>query len=437
MRMANCRSDHSPSASGETGTPLILMSIKPLIAAILACLLVGAGAQVPPLRYTVVSAADSYPGVSLLAMNADGVLQIDDGDKRRQAPRLVELRQDGAVLPPFPTRDFLLLTSGDRIPLDSAAAANLAEGRLRVWPGKSLPSWSAASLTVYAPNVVMLFWSIPDGVEDAELFYARLQKERRKHDIVYLQNGDRIEGTLSEISSKAGVVVLSDRKKVQTPWSKLAGIAWNTERQARLRTTKTHWHAVLKGGARLHFSELGLDEKTRQWAGKTLFGATLDLPMESVLSLEMRSGPAVDLAELTPARYEPRPYLGVSWPLATNAAVTGHALRLSNGTYEKGLGLHAPCRVAYALNAAYQRFDSLVGFDETQARRGRVRLAVELDGKRIDLHGGKELTGRDPPLSVQLDVRGVREMVLIADLGSFGDVQAHVNWAGARLIKKE
>jgi hypothetical protein len=413
------------------------MPIKKCVVAIFACLLLGAAAQMPAPRFTIVSATDSYPGASLLALGDDGVLQIDDGEKRRSMPRFIELRQDGAVLPAFPTRSFLLLTNGDRIPLDSEAAANLTESRLRVWPAKSLPQWSQTSLTLYAPHVALLFWSVPDGVDDADLFFAKLQEERRKHDVVYLQNGDRIEGALSEISSKAGVVLVSDRKKVQTPWSKLAGIAWNTERQARLRAAKTHWHAVLQGGARLNFLELRLDEKAREWIGKTQAGATLELPLESVLSLEVRLGPAVELAELTPIRYEQRPYLGVSWPLAKNAAVTGHPLRLSSGAYEKGLGVHAPCRVAFSLQGAYERFDSLVGFDENRARRGRARLAVELDGKRIELNGGKELTSRDQPLSVHLDVRGVREMTLIAELGSFGDVQAHVNWVGARLIKKE
>ena len=38
---------------------------------------------------------------------------------------------------------------------------------------------------------------------------------------------------------------------------------------------------------------------------------------------------------------------------------------------------------------------------------------------------------------VQLDVRNVRTMTLIVETGSFGDVQANLNWAKARLIKKE
>ena len=64
-------------------------------------------------------------------------------------------------------------------------------------------------------------------------------------------------------------------------------------------------------------------------------------------------------------------------------------------------------------------------------------MAIELDGKRIDLNDGKELTSQTTPLTVRLDVRKVRTLTLIADLGSFGDVQAHVNWAKARLVKND
>ena len=58
---------------------------------------------------------------------------------------------------------------------------------------------------------------------------------------------------------------------------------------------------------------------------------------------------------------------------------------------------HAACRVAYKLDGQYQRFDALVGLDEVAARLGRAKVALELDGKRIVLHDGKELTVKDAP----------------------------------------
>ena len=41
-----------------------------------------------------------------------------------------------------------------------------------------------------------------------------------------------------------------------------------------------------------------------------------------------------------------------------------------------------------------------------EAPRGRARVAIDLDGKRFELHDGKELTSHDAPITVRLDMRG-------------------------------
>jgi hypothetical protein len=274
-------------------------------------------------------------------------------------------------------------------------------------------------------------------VEDADLFFAELEKQPRKRDVAYLKNGDRIEGTLVALGPKIGCVMTVAGKRIETPWPHLAGLAWNTERSVRPRAKKPYFRAVLEGGARVSFQELRFDEKTRRFFGKTLFGAALDWPEENMLALDVRHDAVVDLSELTPSRYEHRPFLGVSWPLVKDAAATGQPLRLGGNAYEKGLGTHAACRVSYRLDGKYQRFDALVGLDEVAARLGRAKVALELDGKRIPLNEGKEMIARDAPLVVRQDVRGVRELTLIVDVGAFGDVQANVNWAKARLIKSD
>jgi hypothetical protein len=387
--------------------------------------------------FTVETVTETRRGCALVALADDATLRVEQAATRLTLTGLIEMRQESQALPPLPMRDFVLFNNGDRLPLDPNASASLDESRLFVWPAKSLGKAHEKGMSLYVPNVVLIFWTVPEGVDDAELFFAKLAEEPRKRDVVFLKNGDRIEGAVTALGGKAGCVVTTDGRQVPAPWSKLAGIAWKTDRQSRLRAKKTYFHAVLDGGARLNFTQFGFDEQSRRWTGKTQIGPALDLPAAGILALDVRQGPAVDLADLTPTRYEQHPYLGVSWPLVKDAAVTGHPLRLGGSTYDKGLGMHAACEVAYKLDGKFQRFESLVGFDETLSRRGRARLAVMLDGKRVELHEGKELTSRDPPLKVSLDVRGVREMTLLVELGSFGDVQAHVNWANARLIKRE
>jgi hypothetical protein len=393
--------------------------------------------DIPAPRFIVETAAETRTAFVLSSI--DGTTAIgNDGGGRANLAGVIELRREGQQLPPLLTANFALTTAGDRIALDPDASATLEGNRLLVWPAKPLfPAAHAKGLSLYVPNVAGLFWSIPDGVEDADLFFAQVEGQSRKRDVAFLKNGDRIEGTLTTLGPKAGCVMTVAGKRVETPWSKLAGVAWSTERSVRPRAKKLYARAVLTGGSRVSLQDWHFDEKTRRFSGKTLLGVSLDWSEDHLLDLEVRQDRVTILSDLMPARYEHRPYLGASWPLVKDAAVTGQPLRLRANTYEKGLGCHAACRITYKLDGQYTRFDALVGLDELSARRGRARLALELDGKRVDFNEAKDLTAKDAPVLVRQDVDKVRELTLIVDNGAFGDVQAHVNWVNARLIRRE
>jgi NPCBM/NEW2 domain len=390
-----------------------------------------------PARFTIETAEETHKASGLIALAETRALTIIEAGRRRTLERWIELRREGQTLPALLNRNFALLTNGDRIPLEPAASVLLQDGRLLLRCAKTLPGAPEKAVSLYAPHVAVLFWSLPDGIDDADSLIAKIQREVRKRDVIYLKNGDRIEGTIAAMTDKTGCVSVNEGRNTATPWANIAGIAWNTDRQARLRTKKSYFRVVLDGGARVNFLDLRFDEKTLRWLGTTQFGTSLDMPESAVLAIDERQGQAVDLSDLTYTRYEHRPYLGASWPLVLDAGVTGHPLSLAGNAFEKGLGTHASCSVSYKLEAQYQRFDSIVGIDPERAPRGRARIALEIDGKRIDLNAGKEMTARDAPLQIRLDVRGVRTLKLIVETGSFGDVQAEVNWAKARLIKRD
>jgi hypothetical protein len=178
-----------------------------------------------------------------------------------------------------------------------------------------------------------------------------------------------------------------------------------------------------------------VDVKRRALVGKTLFGTPVEAPLERVAALDLRQGEAVYLSDLEPKAYEHTPFLGASWPYARDGSVAGREIRLAGGTYDKGLGMHSESRLSYDLGGAYRRFEADVGLDERTGKRGRVRVEVLVDGKARPLGKGGELTAADGVLRVRLDVRGARELTLVVRFGRFGDVQAHVNWGDARLIR--
>jgi hypothetical protein len=143
----------------------------------------------------------------------------------------------------------------------------------------------------------------------------------------------------------------------------------------------------------------------------------------------------VFLSDLKPKSYQHTPFLDVSWPLVNDAAVSGRPLRVAGGTYDKGLGTHSQCRITYTLDGGYRWFEALAGLDDVSGKRGRARVGVFVDGKEQDLGHAKELSAKNGPLPIRVDVKKAGELTLVVRFGRYGDVEAHVNWADARLIR--
>jgi hypothetical protein len=348
--------------------------------------------------------------------------------------QFVELRQEGQQRPPWLRHHFVQLAQGDCIALQPGTPARLSGGRLHVAPAVGLPLDHGKELSLYRPYLALWFVTLPAGVDDADLFLAHLRQESRPRDIVFLRNGDRLEGTVTALAPELGCEVSEDQRKVSVAWDKLAGIAWKTRRPARPR--RVEGHAVLKEGTRLNFTHLRYTRATHLWTGKTWFGETFAIAADRLVALDRWHGPAVYLSELA-GRYEHTPYLGVRWPLVADAAVNDRPLTLVAGVFDKGLGMHSQSKVRYALDGKYRWFEAVVGLDETAGDLGRVRLAVSIDGKRQDLGGKKEWSLRDGALPIRINVRQARELSLLVDFGSRGDVRAHVDWGNARLLKEK
>jgi len=345
---------------------------------------------------------------------------------------VVSLRR-ALPLPDYPNKNVVILTNGDRIPLDPEPV-RLEEGRLFFHVSAPLVGPGGQGIKI-PRGFVALLWRVPPDGKDSDLLIRNLLTEMRNQDVLLLANGDRVEGKVTAIDSAKGCRVKSGQREVSVPFGQLAAIAFNTELQARFRPLKTYGHVVLSNGGRLSFASLQFDGEKSRLTGKTLFGAHLEFPSNNLIALAPRLGPVVYLSDLKAKSYQHTPFLDVSWPLVADAAVTGRPLRLAGSTFDKGLGTHSQCRITYALDGGYRWFEALVGLDERSGKRGRARIQVLVDGKEQDLGQMKELTAKDAPLPLRIDVRKARELTLLVRFGSFGDVEAHVNWADARLIR--
>jgi hypothetical protein len=370
----------------------------------------------------------------LRKLAADGTVRLG-GDRPVlvSGSDLVTLRR-ALPLPDYPKKNAVILTNGDRIPID-AEPVRLEEGRLFFHVAAPLAGPAGQGVRVPRGFIALLWLAAPQDTNDPDLLVRKLLTGARNQDVLLLANGDRVEGRVTAIDSTKSCTVQAGKREVKVAFSQLAAIAFNTELQARFRPQKTYTHVVLSGGGRLGFASLELDPEKNRLAGKTLFGARLGFPLAHLAALEPRLGRVVYLSDLKAKSYQHTPFLDVSWPLVADAAVSGRPLRLAGGTFDKGLGTHSRCRITYDLAGGFRWFEAQVGLDERSGKRGRARIAVLVDGKEQDIGWNKELTLKDAPIALRIDVRQARELILIVDFGTFGDVEAHVNWADARLIR--
>jgi hypothetical protein len=271
----------------------------------------------------------------------------------------------------------------------------------------------------------------PEAAGDAFAFRRRLLETKRRRDAVILGNGDSVEGVLTRIEAKQVELEIS-RKKVSVELGQAAVLVPSAFLAAALRPKETFAQAVLADGTRASLKSAACDGKTL--TGTTLFGAALSVPLDQLIALDLLQGPAIYLSELTPSKYEHTPYLGASWPLVIGASVAGRELRLAGGVFDRGIGMHSAARVSYALPAGVRFFEARAGLDDISGRRGSARVRVLVDGKEHEL-GLKRDLKHGEVLEVRIEVKGGRELTLVADFGEGGDVGDHINWADARLIR--
>ncbi|MFC5828096.1 glycoside hydrolase family 2 TIM barrel-domain containing protein [Nonomuraea insulae] len=110
----------------------------------------------------------------------------------------------------------------------------------------------------------------------------------------------------------------------------------------------------------------------------------------------------------------------------------GRVLSIGGRTYEKGIGAHAPSRVAIELGGRCTSFRADVGVDDEMGGSGSVTFEVWVDGERRAASGVLTGSGGAEPLSA--DVTGGDLLELrVTDAGD-GNGADHGDWAAARLL---
>jgi len=374
-------------------------------------------------------------GLRLVQFADDGTIHFaGKEDKTFPAGDLISMRRENVRLPEHPRPPYLLLTSGEWIPLDPAQRLTWNDNRVQGAMRGLKAIKENASISIPLVYVALVCLAPPHGEEDGEILLNRLLLSKRRADIFLLKSGDQIEGKVLERGDKTWQIQAGERT-VDLELDKLAALAPNPDRLIVPRAKKPYFRISMAEGARIDFASLKFDSEGQVFQGKTLFGAEIRVPLSEVVLLRSKNANAVYLSDLPPARVEVSPVLSVTWPLGRNRTPLGRPLRLADGVHDKGLSMPAGMRVEYDLKEAFHWFDGSVGLDMRDGAKGRAKVEVRLDGKKFALGGPEELASEKAVVDFRLDVRGGRTLSLEVISGSRVGVQPIVNWGSARLVK--
>jgi alpha-galactosidase len=118
-----------------------------------------------------------------------------------------------------------------------------------------------------------------------------------------------------------------------------------------------------------------------------------------------------------------------------NRDVGGGPLTIAGKEFAQGVGTHAASKFRVDLAGNAKRFTAVVGLDDASEGRGSVEFIVSGDGR--DLWRSGVMRGSAPAKPVDLDLTGIKTLVLKVTDGGDGVSYDHADWADAFIVMNE
>jgi hypothetical protein len=357
---------------------------------------------------------------------SDATITIAPQDGKKDALRLDHLvkvtREAPAAIAAGESAQVVLLGDGDRLMRASIGAANDA--------GLEIRSELLGKLQVPLESVLGLILSVPGQASGLESLRDRLEFEPRKSEVVWLTNGDRIEGSFLEMDERI-LKVEVDRKPLDIDRGTAVAVGFDPKLLRYPRPKGAFVEATLGDGTRLGLVAAKLVDGNIE--GTTRFGRIVRFPMSELARLHARSSSVVYLHEREPPRAGYVSYVGPTRPYRLDRAVDGQPIRLGGQVYDRGIGMQSRTLLAYPIQPGDRRFQALVGVDERAGPLGNVVFRVFVD--REERFKSAPMTDRDPPKMVDIDLAGGKILILATEFGERGNVRDLADWAEARMIR--
>ncbi len=241
----------------------------------------------------------------------------------------------------------------------------------------------------------------------------------------------------NKVQSLSGVMVSMDDKAVKFLY----------QEQERTITRDKVFGVLLAGTGKAPnltgLAELTLADGSTMWAKlnkmraglaylKLVSGPDMVLPWATVRGMRIRSDRLVFMSDLNPTDVYERAIAQVgSWK--KDKSVRGRPLSIRGRVFDKGIGVHATCRLTFDRPGQFNILAATIGIDDATNGRGDCEFVVLGDGKELQR---VRIKGNDEPHDLRVKIEGVKTITLAVEPGKDFDFSDHGNWGDVRLIKE-
>jgi len=342
--------------------------------------------------------------------------------------------------------DELLLVDGSHIRLKAAwrKESSFSIG----YAAGSAKTFRLGELRLARRHVRAVFWQLPpdDGDRQKRIELLTAQKADPQSDILLLDNGDSLTGTLAEAGESgnpfggeqvhATVRFFGALGEIEIPLERVRGIAFSPATAvppAKSDDTKPPLYVGLSDGSLIAASSITGEGDEITLRSQAL--GELRVPLAEIASLQADGERVTYLSDLEPADYRHEPYLDLVWPLGRDRNVLGGISVVHERRHLKTVSMHSAARAVYKLDGDYDRFAASIAVDDAAESGGSVAFRVYL--KKGDswqtAYASPVVRGGDRPRHVAVDLAEAREITLVVDYADQGDERDYANWLDARL----
>jgi hypothetical protein len=268
--------------------------------------------------------------------------------------------------------------------------------------------------------------------------WAQVVGMKTEVDLLVVRSGDALDyhkGVIHDVTAESVRFDL-DGEVLTVKRSKIYGLVYRRGPAADLpaalcRITDT-------SGSQWPVQSLALAAKLN-W--KTPAGLSVSQRLENVARIDFSGGKLLYLGDLKPesvawtpffAGRESLPAMKQFYAPRVDRGFDSRPLVLAKTEYQKGLAIQSRTELVYRLPERFGRFLAIAGIADAVRPGGKARLVIRGDDRVLF---EASFTGSVPPRAIELDMTGVRRLVILVDFEAGLNVGSQLLLCNARVVK--